>query len=257
MRRIYLFIFILISCTSLFAQKRIGLTASYDLAFNSADKLMQPSLGRKFTIGLAFGDLNKKAIGFLAAGFKGFKVNMYSPQFQSKFLDEVNSTYHLVENSEHDSLVGVSLFRLTNKEQGFFMTGTYSLHLQGGFIWNNSRFRPLLMFYAGTEKFVFRTPLFFNYQNYQEYISMNSVFYEIKAGIGLPVLRDKPWSVNLNAGYRHIDYRQISFDGTPLSVYTDGAIAEKYSKNDKLTVSVSIIWWSNWNVPKVASAREL
>lgn len=258
MKRFAYLLAVLLFATPLFAQRRLGLTATYDYAYNTADKLMKPSIGRKFTIGVNFADRNKNLVGFVAAGFKGFKVNLYSPQFQQRFFDEVNANYHPVTNDLHDSLVASSMFHLANNEQGFSMQGTYSLHLQAGVLWNSNFLRPLILFYYGSEQYVFWTPVFYNSENFRESISMNANFYEIKAGIGLPFLRDKPWAVNLNIGYRHIDYRNISFDGTPLSVYTDGNIADKYTQNDKLTFSFSIIWWSNWyNSDKTSTPRDL
>lgn len=248
MKQIKLLCLFLLFSFALTAQKRVGLTATFDYAYNAGDKLMKPSIGRKFTIGINVADKNKNVVGFVAAGFKGFKVNLYSPRFNTSFLDEVNTSYFPVTGEKDDSLVGASMYHLCNKEQGFYMDGTYSLHVQAGLLWSNNFLRPLIMFYTGTEQFIFRSPLFFDSGNNQEWISMDASFYEIKLGIGLPLLRETPFAINLNGGFRHIDYHNISFENVPLAEYTHGAIAERYSASNKWTLSISLIWWSNWKI---------
>ncbi len=226
---------------------RIGIIGTFDYAYNFQDKVLSPGLGRKWTIGISFANKNRQFIGFIAAGIKGAKINLYSPSFRQSFLQDVKQNYTPINGLSEDSLIGANMGASNNQ----VLWGTYSQFLQAGLILNN-KFKPSISFYYGNEEFLLHNSTFAQYEDPQHhdinYVGMQTNFYELKIGCTLPFksYSDQPFCLNLNIGYKWVDYGTLSFNKTPLSAYTTGGLDKKYSAGGKLTISLSFVIWSNW-----------
>ena len=225
---------------------RIGFIGTIDYAYNFQDKVLTPGLGRKFTFGLSFTNKKRQFLGFIAGGFKGVKFNLYSPSFRPSFINDVKANYIPINGTSEDSLIGAQM----NTDAIDHLWGTYSSLFQVGFILNN-KFKPSISLYKGREEFL----LYGSYAKYEDpknqdinYVGMTTKFYELKFGFTIPIkkISKKPFTPNINIGYKWVDYGQFQFNSTSLIAYTTGSLKDKYKGNGKLTISLSLYIWSNW-----------
>lgn len=227
--------------------KYIGIYSTGDLAYNFQDKVINPGLGRKISVGLSLTNKKRQFIGLVGVGFKFIKANLYSPKLKESFLKDVKDSYVPISDTNESQYIGI-LMGPKNGE-AFYGTTAYYFHI--GFIWN-IKFKPALNFYYGDEDFFLNDLGLARYEDPEHgdihYVGMPSRFYEIKLGCTLPLkcLTKKPFCVNLNVGYKRVDYGQFKYGDTPLSAYTTGELADKYHLNHKLTISLSYAIWSNW-----------
>jgi hypothetical protein len=249
----FLFLLLLFSTTIVFGQKadssrtmRLGIIGTFDYAYNFQDKVLTPGLGRKFSIGMTFTNKKRQFVSFVAVGAKGFKFNLYSPSFRTSFINDVKSNYTPINGTSEDSLIGAQM----NTDAIDHLWGTYSSFFQIGFILNN-KFKPTISIYKGEERFLLYGP----YAKYEDpehgdikYVGMSTRFYELKCGFTIPIkkITEKPFTPNINIGYKWVDYGQFEFGSTPLSAYTNGSLKDKYRHSGKLTISLSFYIWSNW-----------
>jgi hypothetical protein len=225
---------------------RIGIIGTFDYAYNFQDKVLTSGMGRKFTFGLSFTNKKRQFLGFIAAGFKGFKFNLYSPTFRTSFINDVKYNYTPINGTSEDSLIGDQM----NTNAIDHLWGTYASFFHVGFIINN-KFKPSISLYKGHEEFLLYGP----YAKYEDpehqdikYVGMMTRFYELKFGFTIPIkkTKQKSFTPNINIGYKWVDYGQLQFNSTPLSAYTNGSLKDKYKGNGKLTISLSFYNWSNW-----------
>jgi hypothetical protein len=230
---------------------RFGVSWVYDVAYNIPDKLITAGIGRKGAIDGTYTNKKRDFVIFLGGGFKGAKINFYSPKLQDIFLQDVANNYQPIVGSKTDSIIGASVINLKNNVADYSFEGTYSQFLQVGFLLNKFRLKPSITFYTGREQYLLFSKLLKGTKpsdpDYR-YGSMSSTFNEIKVGLNIPLnyFDDKPFCINVNAGYKWGSYGSIAFEGTPLSAYTNNNLASKYNSFGKFTVSISIIVWSNW-----------
>lgn len=249
-------IFILLA-QNLFAQAekqvthRIGAAWYYDVAYNKPDKLITAGIGRKGTVGLTYTNKKRDFIVFLNGGFKGAKINFYSPKLQESFLQDVENNYTPIIGNKTDSLIGASVLNLKNKIEDYKFEGTYAQFLHVSFMLHKYKLKPIISFYTGREQYLLFSKLLRGTKpkdpDYR-YGTMRSTFKEIKLGVNLPLkyFEKRPYCINLNAGYKWGSYGNIQFENTPLSAYTKNNLTPKYSSFGKFTASISFIIWSNW-----------
>jgi hypothetical protein len=153
-----------------------------------------------------------------------------------------------IAGTSEDSLIGAKMNSGPNP--GFW--GTYAQYLYTGFIFRRSPVHPTFSFYCGYEHYLLYGDGFSQYEdpkyNDIRYMEMPTVFYELKAGCALPFrkLTNRNCSIQLNLGYKWVDYGDLAFKDTPLSAYTTGSLKDKYGTAGKFTASISIFLWSNW-----------
>ena len=254
--KLKLLAFLVLLCTmSSFAKvpdstttNRIGAIGSYDLAYNFGDRVVQPSVGRKWTVGMSLTNKKRQFLVFGAVGLKGFKVNFYTPIFQEAFTRDVQQAYVPIVGTSLDSLIGAKMNSDPEKEEFY---GTYGQHLEVGLMLNR-KWKPTLSFYAGKEWILLHDNSFKKYTDPINgdisYVSMQNQFYEGKIGCTIPFksFRGKFFCLNVNLGYKWINYGDFRFNNTPLSDYTQGDLARKYATDGRFTASVSFLIWSNW-----------
>ncbi len=249
-KRFFIF-FIIICSTTIFAQKVdsskahiIGVIGHFDLAYNFPDKILTPGLQRKWTIGISFTNRKKEFIAYAAVGIKGAKIDLYSQSFRESFISDIQKNYVPINDTNESRAIGVKM-----NDGGKNLWGTYSQHAEIGFILNR-KFRPSCSFYVGTQEFLLHDDSFKKYEDPEHgdinYVGMRATFYEFKIGCGLPF--KAPFSVNLNIGYKWVNYGDIKFNNTPLSAYTMGTLKNRYSSSNGLTLSISFMAWSNWGI---------
>jgi len=255
-----LFVFAICFCTRQFKYPPnklnthyVGFLFSADLAQNQKDNLFNAYPERKLSIGITFTNKKNDFIFYLGGGFKGWKVSAHSPQFSSAFTNEIIQSYHPVTGNLHDSLAAVSVYNMAQKKKDFYMFGFYAQYIDAGFILTQYRLRPSISFYSGWEDFVLFTPdahfLDLNNESYSEWISMQANFKEIKLGLDLLGIfnhHNLPFTLDANVGYKWINYKNIAFENTSLSVYTNDQITEKYNTAKKLTFGINFRYWTNW-----------
>jgi len=252
-KKLFIYIFAIWSTTVL-AQttdttktSRLGIIGSFDLAYNFQDKILNSGVGRKWTVGASFTNKKREFIGFVALGLKGFKINLYSPTFRESFINDVKQNYVPINGTSEDSLIGAKM----NSNPKGSLWGTYAQYFEVGFILNK-KLKPSFSFYAGNEHFLLHDPSFTKYEDPEHgdihYVSMTTFFYEFKVGCAIPFKKfsDKPFCLNVNLGYKWVDYGALKFKDTPLNSYTNGSLKDKYNSCGKLTASISFIIWSNW-----------
>jgi hypothetical protein len=232
---------------------RIGALWVYDIAYNKPDKLITAGIGRKGTVGVTYTNKKRDFIAFFSGGFKGAKLNLYSPNLQEDFLQDVANNYSPIIGNKTDSFIGASVINLKNKVTDYSFEGTYAQFLQVGFLLNKYKLKPSISFYTGREQYLLFSKLLrgTNPKDYDyRYGTMQSTFKEIKLGVNVPLkyFVDKPFCINLNAGYKWGSYGAIQFEKAPLSAYTKNNLASKYNSFGKLTASISFIIWSNWEI---------
>ncbi len=204
-------------------------------------------MSRKWSVGLSFVEPERKYIAFCALGFKGYKINFVSPVFMDSFLKEIEQNYNPIQGYGLDSLIGAKM----TSSPGSDLWGTYSQHLHFGIILNK-KIRTSLSTYIGFEQFLLHDKSFAKIEDPEhgdiDYVRMNTFFYEIKLGLALPPIEriTKSNSFFINLGYKVVDYRNLQFKNTPLSSYTNEALAEKFNRGDKITFSISYTKWTNW-----------
>lgn len=252
-KKLFIYIFAIWS-TTVHAQtsdssktRRIGIIGSFDLAYNFQDKVLTPYIGRKWSVGISLTNKKRQFIGFVAAGIKGAKINLYSPTFRETFINDVEQNYVPINGTSQDSIIGAKMNNNPNES----LWGTYAQYFELGFILNK-KLKPSFIFYAGNEQFLLYDDSFAKYEDPEHgdirYITMTTRFYEFKVGCAIPFKKfaDKPFSLNLNLGYKWVDYGSLKFKDTPLNAYTNGSLNDKYNACGKFTASVSFIVWSNW-----------
>lgn len=227
--------------------KYLGIYSSADFAYNFKDNALGSGISRKISAGLSLTNKKKQFVVLLGVGLKFIKGNIYGPKLQSNFTKVIEDNYVPIAEKSEGSYIGV----LMGPRKGDAFNGTTSYYFKAGFIWN-VKFKPSLNFYYGDEDFFLNDRGLAIYEDPEHgdihYVSMTSKFYEIKLGCTLPFkyLAEKPFCINLNIGYKYVDYGEFKFGDTPLSAYTTGELADKYRLNHKLTISLSYIIWSNW-----------
>lgn len=226
---------------------RIGLIGAFDCAYNFQDKILGPGIGRRWTIGISLTNKNRQFIGFVALGLKGAKINLYSPTFRKSFLTDVKQNYVPINGISEDSLIGAKM----NGSPGHGLWGTYSQFFQVGFILNKKTISSY-SFCMGFEEFLLHDDGFKYYEDPKygdiDYVGMQTIFYEFKIGYAIPFKKfeTNPFCLNLNLGYKWVDYGGVRFNKTPLSAYTTGSLENKYNASGKITLSLSFTLWSNW-----------
>lgn len=225
---------------------RFGIIFSYDLAFNFPDKLLSSSIGRKWIIGLSVADKKRNFIGFIGAGFKGWKLNFYSPVFQEAFINDVKKNYTPINGASEDSIIGAKIY----SSPGNSLWGTYAGAFQVGIIILKNKFKPTFSFYSGFTEYLLHDREIAKYEDPEhgdiDYVGMSSTFYEFKIGAMIPIKNKRPFSAHLNIGYKLTNYGLIKFKDTPLEAYTTGNLSDKYNKTGIMTISISFTTWSNW-----------
>jgi hypothetical protein len=247
-----IFIVIIFTSSFVFAQadsikvKRIGVIGTFDYAYNFQDKVLNPTMGLKCSVGISLTDKKRKYIVFIGGGLKPVKGNFYPTTFRQGFLQDVRQNYVPGKGNNEDSLIG-SIMGSKNIPN----LGTVSYYLQAGFILNN-KFKPSVSFYYGNEQLTLHDDRlrYFEDPKYGDinYVDMKTTFYEVKLGCSLPFKNyaKKPYCINLNVGYKWVNYGALEFNNTPLSAYTVGALDKKYNSSGRLTISLSFALWSNW-----------
>jgi hypothetical protein len=226
---------------------RIGFIGSIDCEYSFHDKILNHGIGRKWTIGLSFRNKEKTFLSYIGWGLKGFKINAYSPSFRESFINDIQQNYEPINGLSEDSLIGAKM----NSGPGNSLWGTYAYYIQAGFIIDR-KLRPSFNFYFGSEEYLLHDDKFTKFEDPTNgdinYVGMNTLSYEFKLGLAVPFsfFSEKPYCLNLNLGYKYVDYGKISFYKTPLSAYTKGNLANKYNKTGKITLSISYMFWSNW-----------
>ena len=248
-----LFYSLIISCSVLFSQsetatvKRFGIIGSFDSEFSFHDKVLNQGLGRKWCVGLGFTNKKRQFIAFTSIGIKGFKINFYSPTFRKSFTDEVQNNYVPINGKSEDSCIAVQM----GVKHGEGLGNTYSQFVEAGFILN-WKWRPSINFYFGNEEFLLFDDAFRQYEDPKygdiKYVGMSTTFYSLKFGCAIPLknLTDRNYSLHLQIGYKWVNYDDLSFGKTPLSKYTNAAFANRYKTDGKLTISLTLFVWSNW-----------
>lgn len=232
--------------------RAVGFLYGFDLCYDFDDKLLQAGVTRKATAAVSFANDDATFVTFLGAGFKGWKVSLVTPQLQESFLTDVKTNYHPVAGFNNDSLVGASMYNLANGVEHYYTYGHYSQYLETGFIFPANLVKPSFTFHIGIAQHLLYTPLLFSLHKDNpdyEYATMQSSFWEVKGGISLlpfPALREKNFTVNLVAGYKHVNYGDISYDGVPVSRYTSGNLDGKYGRSGKFTAGITFLMWNNW-----------
>jgi hypothetical protein len=240
-----------------YAAHYIGFLFSADLAYNQKDKLFNAYFERKLSVGISFTNRNADFIFYTGFGFKGWKLSLTTPLFSSQFTNDLNQSYHTVSGNLGDSLVAISVYGATQNKKDFHEGGFYAGYVEAGFILTHFKVRPSISFFTGYEEYVLFTPVahYFdspNTDSYSEWISMNSRFQEVKIGLDiLGIFTDQlPATLDLNVGYKWLNYKNISYgggkNGTPLSTYTNDQMAEKYNLAQKFTFGINFRWWTNW-----------
>ena len=227
---------------------RVGLMGNYDLTINFPDKLTTHDLARKYTIGLYVTDKKKKAIWFWGFSFKLMRFTMLSPKFKNEFLKEYSDNYSPLPEFGKDSVKAAGLIRLANGENlNYRLDGSTSQGFHVGFILNNE-YRPMIQYYWTSESREFYNndlgqfhPPNFDYY----YTGIGFVAHEIKIGMSfLGDLLYYPFSINLNVGYKWINYKGIGFEGSSFSDYTGGHDFSHFDKTGKLTASLSLLFFN-------------
>lgn len=225
--------------------KRFGIVSAFDVAYNLGDRVISPYLATKWSAGLRFTNKKKQFIGIVAAGIKAFKFNVYSPRLQGSFLEDVKQHYVPVPDTSESQMIGAIIGSGTG--DGFWGSNGYCLHF--GFMLNN-KWKPAVHFYCGQDFFYLYNRGLARYEDPVhgdiDYVGMGTNFYELKLGCALPFkwLARHPFSLNINAGYKLVDYDGFKFGDTPLSYYTTGGLDKKYRYNGKITLSLSFMVWS-------------
>ncbi len=227
--------------------RRFGFTFSADQAFNFPDKALKSGLAGKSTVGVSFTNKTRQFILFAGGGIKGAKITLYSAKFRESFLSGIEENYNPITGYSLDSLIGVKM----SNSPGRDFRGTYSQFLKIG-IMLNVKFRPTFQFYYGFEQLLLHDDSFIQFTDPEysdiDYVELNTRFFEIKGGLALPLrnYQDKDFSVVVNIGYKHVNYGEFKFSGTPLSSYTNQAFSRQYRNLGKLTLSVGFLFWTNW-----------
>ena len=247
---ILLFVF---SCQSVFPQsetatvKRFGIIGSFDSEFSFHDKVLNQGLGRRWALGLSFTNKKKQFVAFTSIGIKGAKLNFYSPKFQKSFISDLQNNYVPINGKSEDSCIASQM----GTKHGEGLWGTYSQFVEAGFILN-WKWRPSINFYFGNEEFLLFDNAFRIYEDPKygdiKYVGMSTTFYSIKLGCTIPFknLVEVNGSLQLQIGYKWVNYDDLSFGKTPLSKYSNVAFANKYKTGGKLTISLTLFIWSNW-----------
>ena len=218
-----------------------------DMAFDFQDKVLESGIGRKWAVGLSFTNKKRQFIAYVSGGIKGAKANLYSPVFRESFINDVRQNYVPLNTKNEDQVVAAKI----NQGPGGSLWGTYSQYLQAGFILNK-KMKPSFSFCYGGEEFLLHDAGFRFYEDPKngdiDYVGMSTTFFEIKIGCGFPFkhAEELPGALNLNIGYKWVDYGTMTFNKTPLSAYTNGDLAKKYHEAGKFLISVSLTLWSNW-----------
>ena len=229
------------------ATRLFGFTFSVDQAFNFPDKAIKSGLAGKLSVGVSLTNKKRQFVLFAGGGIKGGKFTLYSARFRESFLTGIEQNYSPINGHNLDSLVAVKM----NGNPGRDFKGTYSQYLNVG-IMLNSKFRPILQFYVGREQLLLHDDSFTSFVDPEysdiDYVRMNTTFYEIKAGIALPIRnsKDNDFCFVLNAGYKGVNYGAFEFNNTPLNSYTNQSFADQFRFTGKFTLSVGFIFWSNW-----------
>ena len=257
MTKIIIIIIFTISFVSTFGQiatkkdstkptKYFGIYAAFDLAFNFQDKVINHGINRKISSGLSFTNKKKQFALLLGGGFKFIKGNLYSPKLRESFLKDISDNYVSISDTSESQYIGV----LMGPRNGKAFSGNTAFYLHCGFILN-TKFKPSLNFYYGEENYNLYDQGLTKYEDPKygdiHYVGMPTKFYEVKLGCTLPlkIITNKPFCLNLNIGYKWVDYMQLKFSDTPLSAYTKGSLADKYRYNNKFIISLSYTMWSN------------
>ena len=257
MKKINLLIIFILTNNFLFAQTekktthRFGAIYFYDVAYNLPDKLITAGIGRKGTVGVTYTNKNRDFIAFFSGGFKGAKINFYSPKLQENFLNDVANNYFPITGNKTDSLIGASVINLKNKVTDYSFEGTYAQFLQIGFLLNKYKLKPSFSFYTGREQYLLFSKLLRGTSLKDpdfRYGTMQSYFKEIKLGVNVPLkyFAKKPFCINVHAGYKWGSYGDIQFERAKLSAYTNNNLTAKYNSYGKFTASISLLFWSNW-----------
>jgi hypothetical protein len=233
-----------------------GLLFTSDLAYNEKGKLFNSYVSRKLGVGIYLSNANKDFLFYLGFGFKGFKISLFNPDFNTDFTNDVSQAYHPIIGNQKDSGVAVSVYTMAQKTDvsNYNMWGFYSQYLDVGFILTRFHLKPTLTYYRGFEDYVLWTPfaqsLTKHNDSYHDWISMSGRFNELKAGIDLVGLfnKENPFSgsLEINIGYKWMNYGGLYFFNVPIADYTNQDLADKYNLEQKITFGISFKKWMTW-----------
>ena len=228
--------------------KIFGFTISADQALNLPDKALKFGLAGKLSLGVSFTNKRRQFVLFAGGGIKGAKFTIHSARFNKSFLGGIQENYTEINGYSLDSLIADKMINSPGRD----FRGTYSQHLKLG-IMLNLKFRPILQIYYGNEQLLLRDDTFLPFTDSEygdvNYVALRTRFYEIKAGISLPIRNsnDNNFSFVVNLGYKGVNYGDFKFADTSLSQYTNQSFADQFRKSGKLTLSVGFIFWTNWS----------
>ncbi|MBL7930679.1 MAG: hypothetical protein JNL60_02190 [Bacteroidia bacterium] len=219
-----------------------GIMGTYDLTYNFPDKVLNPGLQRKWTFGFSITNKKRDFILFAGAGLKGAKFDLYGQTFRASFIKDVQQNYVALPDSGEAQLIAREM-----NAGGKGLWGTYAHHAAIGFMWNKG-IRPCIFFYVGSRDLLLQDSEFAKYEDPEhgdiDYVSMDTKFYEIKIGCGLP--GKVPYAINFTLGYKWTNYGDLKFKNTPLSDYTTGSLKNKYGFSGGFTASICCMIWSNY-----------
>jgi hypothetical protein len=236
---------------------RVGLMGNYDLSLNFPDKLTSSELARKLSVGIYVTDKQKKIILFGGVSFKLMRFTLLPTKFKNEFLKEYSDNYVPLPDFGIDSVKADGLFQHANGEDNNFnFNGSTLQGFHIGFILNNE-YRPMIQYYRTSESLEFYNSKLgqFHPPNFDYYYTgIGFTAHEIK--VGMSFLGDYlflPYSINMNIGYKWINYNGIGFENSSFSEYTEGHDFSHFDKTGKITLSVSILLLSykkGWNERK-------
>ena len=165
---------------------RVGIIGSVDIAYNFHNKLLNPGLQRKWTVGLSVTNKKRDFLAFMGVGIKGFKLDVYGQTFRSDFIRDVQHHYVAIADTNESQAIGNKMYSGDDN-----LWGTYSQHAEIGFMWLKLKWRPSVTFYMGRQEFLLHDAAFVKYEDpkYQDinYVGMTTMYYELKAGFGWPL----------------------------------------------------------------------
>ena len=201
------------------------------------------------SLGLYFTDKKKRLVVFWGVSFKFSRYGFLTPKLSPKLLKEYRDNYIPVLGYSLDSSVGAGLnSRANGNADHYNIDGFTSNSLHFGLILN-MKFKPSIQYYRGSEK------LEFNITNIDEFFSPNNndnkyqgiiakSANEVKIGISL-ILKNifyYPYNFNVNLGYKWLDYGRLGLGDVNFSTLTNNHDFSSFSKQGKITLSISMMF---------------
>ena len=231
-----------------------GIFGNAESKFDFGDKVLTANLQRQFSFGGCFIPQSNSAVVYVSVGFKGIKANVHTPDFRESFLTDLKDNYSPPSTYGRDSLIGASMYNTAIHEKGYGLRGNYGNHIQVGFIWNKSKWKPSIQFTTGKERFCLFAPVLEGTvpedPDYR-FTTFDSRYYELKLGIGLlPVeaWKDFPFCLSLQVGYKWRDFGNFTCEDVSMDRYTSTDFYKSYQHTGMPTISLSLRGWFNYRV---------